>query len=276
LSAARQTQDKQAAAEALLPATTQLLVEFVTQDRALSAEVRNCLVSEGMVVLQAVSAANAASLAEKHRPDCILVDMELNGSGNGKAVLDMLLADPVTGRLPIVLLANDIEAYNDYRYMVASRIRRQFRKSTLLSGIRYALDQGSAPAEPLGRKVLAVDDDPEVLTFIARCLEGEAIQVDCCASGTEALDRVASREYGLVLLDIAMPGIDGWEACRRIKSDPSLQGIKVYMVTAKPIDPRAVRTREAGADGYLMKPFRPEDLVELVKGIYPAGAAQDA
>ncbi|MDX9972083.1 MAG: response regulator, partial [FCB group bacterium] len=276
LSVARKPEDKQSAAESLLPPTTQLLVELVTQDRALSAEVRNCLVPEGMVLIQAVSAANAVALAQKHSPDCILIDMELNGSANGKSVLDALLADPTTGPVPLILLSNESDAYLEYRALVASRIKRQFRKSSLLSGIRYALNPSSAAVEPLGRRILCVDDDPEVLTFIARVLEAEGLQVDSCTSGTEALEKVASREYSLVLLDIAMPGIDGWEACRRIKTDPALQGIKVYMVTAKPLDTRSARTREAGADGHLMKPFKPEDLVELVKSINTASASQEA
>jgi PAS domain S-box-containing protein len=273
-SAARRIETLEETAEALLPPTTQLLIELVTQDRALSAEVRNCLLSEGMDVIQAVNTDNAVALARRHSPDCILVDMEME-NGHGPAALDTLLADPATGAVPLIILTNDNEAYDRYRPLVASRVKRAFRKSSLLSGIRYALNPGSASAEPLGRKILCVDDDPEVLTFIGRLLEGEGVEVDRCTSGTEALERIATREYGLVLLDIAMPGIDGWETCRRIKSDPSLQGIKVYMVTAKPVDPRSPRTQEAGADGMLAKPFKSEDLVELVRGFALSRTARD-
>jgi len=112
-----------------------------------------------------------------------------------------------------------------------------------------------------------VDDDPEVLTLVRRCLEAEGWSVDCCASGEKALERAETREYGLMLLDIAMPGLDGWEVCRRIKSDMFLAAMKVYMVTAKPIDHNMTRFQEVGADGFLMKPFRPEDLAELVRGV---------
>jgi CheY-like chemotaxis protein len=64
-----------------------------------------------------------------------------------------------------------------------------------------------------------------------------------------------------------MPGIDGWETCRQIKADPVVSGIKVYMVTAKPIDSTAARAKESGANGYLLKPFRPEDLLDLVREV---------
>lgn len=266
LSVAREEESGQPVVEVPLPPTTQMLVELVTQDRALSAEVRSCLTSEGMDVIQAISAEHAVALARKHRPDCVLVDMELGGNGRASGTLEYLLSDSITGRLPIIILTNDDDAYNQYRPRVASRVKRGFRKSSLLSGIGYALNQGKIPSEPLGQRVLCVDDDPEVLTFIHRCLEGEGMDVDRCTSGSEALERAATREYGIVLLDIAMPGMDGWETCRRIKSDATLAGIKVYMVTAKPVDMGAPRTREAGADGFLLKPFRPEDLIELVKG----------
>jgi DNA-binding response OmpR family regulator len=119
-----------------------------------------------------------------------------------------------------------------------------------------------------------VDDDPEVLTFISRCLQAEGYVVDCCTSGQDALEYVASREYGLVLLDIAMPGLDGWETCRSMKSDASLAGIRVYLVTAKPIDGRTVQIQEVGADGYLLKPFKPEDLTELVRGVVSSRRAK--
>lgn len=262
--------------EVPMPATTQVLIELVTQDRALSAEVRSCLTSEGMDVIQAVNAEHAVALAQKHRPDCVLVDMELGGNGKAVGTLDRLLADSTTGRLPIIILTNDDDAYNQYRPLVASRVKRGFRKSSLLSGISYALNQDMPSAEPLGNRVLCVDDDPEVLTFIHRCLEGEGMDVDRCTSGGEALDRATTREYSIVLLDIAMPGMDGWETCRRIKSNATLSGIKVYMVTAKPVDMRSPRTREAGADGFLLKPFRPEDLIELVKGHEASGANRDS
>ncbi|MBI5095056.1 MAG: response regulator [Candidatus Hydrogenedentes bacterium] len=248
-----------------IPKETHLLIEVVTPDRALGAQVRALLGPEGMDVIHAVNPSNAVALALKHSPDCILVD---SASGTrGHAILDELLAHPVSGSLPIIVLTNDDELYGCYRSVVAARIKRGFRKSSLLSSIHYALSQGMAIGEPFGDKVLCVDDDPEIRVFIGRCLAGEGYTVDGCGSGEEALSLAASHEYGLILLDIAMPGMDGWETCRRIKSDPSLAGIKVYMVTAKPVDRKSPRAQEVGADGYLVKPFKAEDLLEMVQGL---------
>jgi CheY-like chemotaxis protein len=121
-----------------------------------------------------------------------------------------------------------------------------------------------------------VDDDPEILEFLARCLDAEGYNIDRCSSGEEALQAVATLKYGLVLLDIAMPGLDGWEVCRRIKLDPALAGIRVYFLTAKPIDRTQERVQEVGADGYFLKPFRGDDLIDLVKDLFPQPRTQEA
>jgi PAS domain S-box-containing protein len=248
-----------------LAAETHLLIELITEDRSLATQVRGILATESMDVIHAADPERAVALVQKHRPDCVLLDMD--GSGEVTPVLEGLLAHGTAGTLPIILLTNDEATFERYRGVVAGRVKRSFRKSTLLSGIRYALSHGTELGAPLGSRVLCVDDDPEILLFIRRCLETEGYEVDCCERGEEALERTATRDYGLVLLDIAMPGMDGWEACRRIKSDAALAKIKVFMVTAKPVDASTPRVQQARADGYLLKPFRSDDLIELVRGI---------
>lgn len=270
LKAAREVPE--ATVESALPAETHLLVELVTVDRSLSAQVRSLLVSEGMDVIHAGSTGHALSLAHRHSPDCLVVDMD--ASGNGHKILDDLLADPMTGALPIIMLTNDDDLHERYRYLVAARVKREFRKSSLLSGIHYALSQGVETSEPFGNKILCVDDDEEILTFMLRCLHAEGYEADSCLSGEEALKLLATRQYGLVLLDIAMPGMDGWETCRRIKSDVALTGIKIYLVTAKPIETERARLQQSGVEGYILKPFKAEDLVELVRGLEVVHAAK--
>ncbi len=246
--------------EAETPTETHLLIELVTQDRALITQVRNLLVPEGMDVIHAAGSAHAIALAGRHHPDCILADIE----GDDR-MLSELVQHPVLGQAPLILLTNDDALYQRYRPLVAARIKRSFRKSTLLSSVHYAVRRDEAQERTLGDRVLCVDDDAEVLMFIRRLLEGEGYPVDTCTSGEEALEMAMSGRYGLVLLDVAMPGIDGWETCRQIKASPALAGIKVYMVTAKPIETGGVRGNDA--DGYLLKPFRGEDLSELLRAL---------
>lgn len=256
------------------PSETRLLIEVVTTDRALNGQLRTLLMPEGMDVVHASNASHAIALAQRHSPDCILVDME--ASENGHATLDALLADPVSATAPTIILTNDDTLFEKYRKFIAACIKRGFRKSSLLSSIHYALSQPHTPAEPLGNRILCVDDDPEVVAFITRCLEAEGYAVDSSPSGQDALQRISTRQYGLVLLDIAMPGLDGWEVCRQLRADPSLAGLKIYFVTAKPIDRNSARVQDVNADGFIMKPFRPEDLAELARVLMPAPDKKDA
>lgn len=256
---------------------TRLLVELLSRDRSLSNELRNQLAPEGMDIMTAVSGAHAIALAQKHRPDCVVIDAD--SDADGRQALEALLTDVKTRELPVILLTNDDELYAAYRDRVAARIKAGFRKSSVLSAIQRAAGRDTrqqAPRAQGGNRVLCVDDDPEILTFMHRCLEREGYEVEGCGTGEEAVERAASQAYGLVLLDIAMPGLDGWETCRRIKQEICGPETKVYMVTAKPVESLTHRIDETGADGYLMKPFRPEDLLDLVRGALNVHATKES
>ena len=247
-----------------IPTETHLLIELVSQDRALSNQIRSMLLSEGMDVIHAAYPAMAVSLANKYSPDCILVDTEAGPLGS--MVIEEILSDPSAASLPIVLLTNDDELHERVRGQVAGRVKRGFRKSTLLGGIHYALSRGVQTGEQLGNKVLCVDDDEEILRFMSRCIEGEGFEVVSCGSGEDAVELAESGEFWLALMDIAMPGMDGWETCSRIRHTPGLAGMRLYMVTAKPMEQARSRLQESGADGYLLKPFRAEELMEIFNG----------
>ncbi|MCH7909188.1 MAG: response regulator [Candidatus Hydrogenedentes bacterium] len=242
-----------------------ILIELVTSDRSLEIEMRNILVSEGLNLIHASRADTAAGLARKHRPDCLVVDV--SDPGRDERVLEELLNNSYTGVIPVIMLTSDDELYEKYRASITTRLKPGFRKSSFLSAVHHALSREPISNEPFGDRVLCVDDDIEILSFMNRCLESEGIESDQCTSGEEAMRLVATKKYGLVLLDIAMPGTDGWETCSRIKSDPELSQINVYMVTAKPIHKNLGRMHESGSDGFLLKPFRPEDLIQLVRGL---------
>jgi PAS domain S-box-containing protein len=250
-----------------LPTETHLLIALVTQDRALSNQVRNMLFSEGMDVIHAAYPEFAVGLANKYNPDLILVDTQAGPLGC--VVLEEVIGAPSLSGLPLVLITNDDQLYDRYKGRVSGRIKRGFRRSTLLSGIHYALSEGLEGEAPLGSKVLTVDDDPEICMFIKRCLEPEGFTVEQCSSGETAIEMVNTGEFGLVLLDIAMPGLDGWKTLEQFKKNPALQGLKVYMVTAKPIEKTMQEVKQFGADGYMLKPFKPDDLLALVQGFQP-------
>lgn len=111
-----------------------------------------------------------------------------------------------------------------------------------------------------GSRILIVDDEPSVVEFIEKALggAGEGYRFERAYDGYEAGLKVASFEPNLVILDLLMPRVDGFEVCRRIKTDPATLGTKVLVVTGYPEE--VGRAKESGADDYLVKPLRVEEL----------------
>ena len=113
-------------------------------------------------------------------------------------------------------------------------------------------------------KVLVVDDRPDKLIAFESILQELQQEIFTAASGEEALKLLLEHEFAVVLLDVNMPRLDGFEVCRRLKADPGTADIKVVMLTARGADVDRLRAREAGADDYFVKPFSPIQLLNKV------------
>jgi len=115
------------------------------------------------------------------------------------------------------------------------------------------------------RKILVVDDDTTMVKLINVNLKLNNYAVIEAVSGEQALDIVSKEPLDLIVLDIMMPGVDGWEVLSRIRLDPDTEELPVILVTAKTQDSDVIRGWELGADEYVIKPFNPLLLVEVIK-----------
>jgi CheY-like chemotaxis protein len=120
-------------------------------------------------------------------------------------------------------------------------------------------------------RILVVDDDPTILRLLQVNLEMEGHEVLTAGDGHEALVRLREGAPEVVLLDVMMPGLDGWQVCERIRADPDLATTPVVILSARAQQSDLERGAQAGADAYITKPFDPLELVELVERL----AAQD-
>ncbi|MGD8513219.1 MAG: response regulator transcription factor [Deltaproteobacteria bacterium] len=116
-------------------------------------------------------------------------------------------------------------------------------------------------------KILVVDDEEDILELLRFNLSREGCQVFCASSGEEALRLVRSEIPDLMVLDLMLPGIDGLEVARRLKSDPNTKNLPVVMLTAKGEEADIVTGLELGADDYVTKPFSPRVLVARVRAV---------
>ncbi len=114
-------------------------------------------------------------------------------------------------------------------------------------------------------RVLIVDDDPDMAAFLARLLASAGMGVDTVYDGKSALASVLSRAPDLILLDVMLPDMSGFEICERLKADPVTALIPIVLVTALEDHESRVRGIEAGADDFLSKPVKREELMARVK-----------
>jgi DNA-binding response OmpR family regulator len=123
------------------------------------------------------------------------------------------------------------------------------------------------------QRILVVDDQEEILDLTTMVLVGAGYDVVTAGSGDEALARVGRETVDLVLLDINMPGMDGWETLRLLRADEELQGLPVVMFSVKGEISDQVLSLQEGASGYITKPFELDDLVARVRGAIGRSAA---
>jgi DNA-binding response OmpR family regulator len=116
-------------------------------------------------------------------------------------------------------------------------------------------------------RVLLVEDERDVSELIRYTLEKDGYEVVAAPTGAEALRTVRDMRPDIVLLDIMVPKLNGWEICRRIKQDPDTRDIPVIMVTGRVEEGDKVLGFELGADDYVTKPFSPRELLARIRAV---------
>lgn len=119
----------------------------------------------------------------------------------------------------------------------------------------------------MAAKILAVDDEKHIVRLVQINLQKEGYEVITANNGREALDLIASQKPDLVIMDVMMPQMDGFEALKTLKSQPETANLPVIMLTAKAQDADVFEGWKSGADLYLTKPFNPSELMSFVKRI---------
>lgn len=117
------------------------------------------------------------------------------------------------------------------------------------------------------KKILIVEDEESLLRLESILLTSRGYEVAGVLNGKAALDHIATDRPDLIILDIMLPEMDGFEVCRRIKADPDTNHIPVIMLTAKKSSQDQKKGLDAGAAAYITKPFKSARIMEIIQGL---------
>jgi len=117
----------------------------------------------------------------------------------------------------------------------------------------------------MNKKILVIEDDPNALRFIEYTLEQEGYQVSSAKDGLEGIKKVQDKHPDLIILDIMLPGLDGYDVCQRLRQKPETSLLPILMLSAKARQDDRDIGLKMGADEYLTKPADPSTIVEKVK-----------
>jgi DNA-binding response OmpR family regulator len=127
-------------------------------------------------------------------------------------------------------------------------------------------------AEGARKKVLVVEDEDNIAIALDYLLTREGYEIQRVASGGEAMERIKAMRPDLVLLDVMLPEVSGYEICQAVRLDPALSGVRILMMTARGSAMERRKGLAMGADGFVSKPFELKELREEVRRILSVGA----
>ncbi|HEV8470236.1 MAG TPA: response regulator [Candidatus Limnocylindria bacterium] len=255
---------------------------LVVEDDANNLDVASRIIrASGHEALVAADGVAGLDLARVERPDAILVDLLLPRM-DGWSLTRSLRSEPWAASIPIIAVsalalpsdrARAIEAGCD------DFVSKPFAPAELRAILLRYFPGGAAqvPAARDGQptvrgpvpiqlgKVLIVDDEIANVELLARRLEAIGCQTQVASSGERAIALARTEQPDLILLDVMMPGMDGWQTCRRLKSQPETAGIPVIFVTAKDRYEDLSKGFEVGGIDYITKPFEPIELAARVR-----------
>lgn len=118
-------------------------------------------------------------------------------------------------------------------------------------------------------RILLVDDEPSIIKVVGKRLEVEGYQVSIAVEGQEALAKAQTERPDLIILDLMLPKLNGYEVCTMLKQDTRYQHIPIMLFTAKAQDQDERLGMECGADAYVRKPFQAQELLERIRRLLP-------
>lgn len=242
-----------------------LIVEHDPDERRRLAHI---LTGAGYRTLETASGEEAIGLAGRHQPAAVLLELVLPGQ-DGWQVAQRLKSDPITCAISIVITSALRRGSDTPPCPIADYVTKPYTEERLLEAVRYAVWQWRSRTPP---RVLIADDEPDTVDILTTVFRHEGFVTFEATDGAEALD-VSRREHpDVIILDVAMPRVDGWQALKALKTDARVRDIPVVMLTGVALAPQDAELALAlGASRYVTKPFAADAIVHQVADVlHPA------
>jgi signal transduction histidine kinase/CheY-like chemotaxis protein len=241
-----------------LNARTVLVIDDDAHVREL---VTRFLAKEGFKVKTAVSGPEGLKMARELRPDAITLDVMMPGM-DGWAVLSAIKADPEIANIPVVMMTMVSDQNLGFALGASDYMVKPIDKDRLVSILKkYECSQ------PVCR-ILVVEDDPSVREIIARVLEKEGCEVEQAVDGLDGLDRVKISKPDLIVLDLTMPRMDGFQFLTELRKNTAWSAIPVIIVTAMDLTPEDHQRLNGHVNQVLQKgAYKQDQLLAEVRGL---------
>ncbi len=199
-------------------------------------------------VAMAESGPDALAKAQKLRPDAITLDVLMPGS-DGFETLAALRKNSETANIPVIILSIVDQKQVGFALGASDYLVKPVRKPALLATVRRHLPLASGDDS----SILVVDDDPKTLEFLQEALRSAGYETQEVRSGTRALEVLANKVMGAILLDLLMPGMDGFQVIHHVRQQPNLKELPILVMTAKNLSPDEIALLNRETQGFLQK-----------------------
>ncbi|MBI3637383.1 MAG: response regulator, partial [Candidatus Rokubacteria bacterium] len=243
------------------PAIGSALILVVDDESDVRRTLRRYLEREGYAVIEAARGLDAVEMAARHRPDLITMDVLLPDI-DGFEAIRLIRERPTVRDVPVVVVSAASGADGQLEPAVSGHLRKPVEAAALIDAVKSALGDRRRAVDTT---VLIVDDDADIRTVLGRILREAGYAVVAAADGDEALAAVTASRPDLVLLDIKMPRMSGFEVLRRLRAAAATHDLPVIVLTASEGQGGRDRALGLGATEYLRKPFSTDALLAEIR-----------
>src|SRR5205085_7949082 len=242
----------------------------VDNDRSVRQLIARHLEQEGWKTVQAANATDALQLARESRPILITLDIMMPDA-SGWWVLEKLREEPSTAGIPVLVVTIVEDQRLVFALGASDYLAKPYDKGTMIAKIHRLLPELN------GKRVLVVDDDPDARAMLSRVLKEEHAEIVLAQNGEEAMAMIARSPVDLVLLDLMMPGMSGFEMVARLRAQPELAHIPIMIVSAKELTADDILTLNGHVQRFVAKgSIEPEGLTNAVRQLLGHNKSQGA